>query len=200
MEYSKELIPESGAVALSDERWREARRRAKIIEPLARKPVVTLRAAVRAANELGLSKSAIYELVGKWRRSGGSLPSLVPPAPTGGRGKSRLPQAIEEIIQDAIDRHYLSRQKPSISAVMREIRRNCRLEDIKPPAFNTIKARITQLCPESAAKRREGVDSARRLSSAAGSTPNPESVLDIVQIDHTKIDVIIVDAHLSTAE
>ena len=42
-------------------------------------------------------------------------------------------------------------------------------------------------------RRREGDQAARPLEPAAGVAPQPQRPLDLVQIDHTPIDLIVVD-------
>jgi putative transposase len=53
--------------------------------------------------------------------------------------------------------------------------------------------RISMLNPVEVARRREGADAVRPLQSAGGDVPVIGSILDQVQIDHTVIDVVIVD-------
>jgi putative transposase len=183
-----------GPLTLNDEQWREARRRAEVIGPLADCPAVSQQAAEDAGRALGLSGRTVYTLVRAWRRSGGSIPVLVPPKPTGGRGKHRISVAADNIIADAVDWFYLKPQKPSVAAVVREVRRRCRLVGIVPPALNTVKDRINKVRPEKSVIKREGSKPAQRLRPAPGATPNARAPLDAIQIDHTKIDVIVVDS------
>lgn len=193
MDTQPEVLAESGAVTLPDTRWAEARRRAAIIGPLADSPNVSRHEADAAALALGLTERTVYRLIRAWRRTGGKVPALVAPPPSGGRGRKRLSAPIETIIQDVLNQHYLTRQKLKMAAAVKEVRRRCRLSDLKPPAFNTVKARIAQLMPDRAVAKREGGKAATRLKPAAGSTPPTTAPLDVFQIDHTKIDVIIVD-------
>ena len=147
MHNQSELVAESGTVSLTDDRWSEARRRAAIIGPLADLSSVSQQAAEEAGRNLGLTARTVYTLLRAWRRSGGSVPMLTPVKPDGGRGKIRLETASEAIIGDAVERFYLTAQKPRLSAVVKEIRRRCRIAGLKAPASNTVKARINQLRP-----------------------------------------------------
>jgi putative transposase len=65
---------------------------------------------------------------------------------------------------------------------------------IDPPALNTVKDRINKVRPEKSLATREGSKAAQRLKPTLGATPNTQAPLDAIQIDHTKIDVIVVDA------
>jgi len=193
MENQSELLTESGAATLADDQWDEARRRAATIGPLADSLSVSQQMAEAAGRQLGLTARTIYSLVRLWRQSGGSVPTLAPAKPTGGKGKARLEGAIEAVINEAVERFYLTAQKPRLSAVVKEIRRRCRLEGLKPPALNTVKSRLSQLRPDKALAKREGSKSAHRLKPAPGVTPEARTPLDTIQMDHTKIDVIVVD-------
>ncbi|MHC6220572.1 integrase catalytic domain-containing protein [Arthrobacter sp. MMS24-S77] len=53
--------------------------------------------------------------------------------------------------------------------------------------------RIAMVNPVEVGRRREGADAVRPLQSAGGEVPVIGSILDQVQIDHTVIDVVIVD-------
>ena len=188
-----ELLTENGALTLGDTKWQEARRRALIIGPLADASIVSQRAAENAAKQLGLSARTVYTLVRTWRLSGGSVPALVSIKPSGGRGRTRLALAIEAVIRDAIEHLYLTAQKPRLSRVLKAVRRRCRLSGLNVPSVNTIQARIKELKPALVVTRREGRKAAHRLTPAAGVTPPAAAPLEVMQMDHTTIDVIIVD-------
>jgi putative transposase len=61
------------------------------------------------------------------------------------------------------------------------------------PADNTVRARIRTLDPLKVVNKREGHDAARTLMPAAGKAPEPAAPLDVVQMDHSPVDVIVVD-------
>jgi putative transposase len=69
----------------------------------------------------------------------------------------------------------------------------CKESGYKIPAENTVRARIRALDPLKVIKKREGHNSARTLMPAAGKAPEPEAPLNVVQIDHSPMDVIVVD-------
>ncbi|MGD9210646.1 MAG: DDE-type integrase/transposase/recombinase, partial [Desulfobacteraceae bacterium] len=195
-DHSPELIPESGILTLSDAVWKEAHRRMAVIKPLANLEVVSNLRAAEAGKQLGLSKRTIYTLISRYRDSGGSLVSLAPLHSKGGKGGKRLPENVEKIISSTIDRMYLSRQRNKVETIIKEIHNRCRMEKLRPPARNTIRARISHLRPEVAVQAREGCNAAHRLQAAAGSFPEVSSPLEIIQIDHTPVDIIVVDSSL----
>jgi len=189
-------IAEHGIVGLSDAAWIEAKRRAAVIAPLSKHSEVTARDARQAGTELGLTERTVYSLIRKYRQSGGLLSSLAPKPPSGGKGKARLPYVVETIISEAIRAEYLTRQKKRAAAVIRAVRERCTAAGVDAPATNTIRARVKAVKLEDAARRREGgvrSKAARRLKAAAGETPESPAPMAVLQIDHTPVDIILVD-------
>lgn len=188
-------VIESGAIGLSGTAWSKAQSRASVIAPLAAQESVSALAARDAARSLNVSERTVYSLLGLWRQSGGLVASLAPRPSPGGRGKGRLTAAAEQIVAAAIRDEYLSKQKKLMEAVVRNVRERCRVAGISPPAANTVRVRIRRLRADKAARAREGAGSAasRRLTPAAGQTPPAERPMAVLQIDHTPVDLILVD-------
>lgn len=187
-------VVERGLLDVPDEVWAVAVRRAEVIGSLAVAGAVGAAAADAAAGELGLSRRQVYTLLGRWRAGEGVVSDLVPGASSGGRGGRRLPEAVEAVIQEVLGRSYLSRQRRSIASVHREIARVCRLRGLAVPSRGAVQRRIADLDPVVARRARAGPDAARALEPAGGTVPPVSSVLEQVQIDHTVVDVIVVDA------
>lgn len=188
-------VPERGTLGLSDAAWMEAWRRAGVIAPLVARDAVPASMARDAGRVLGLSERTIYGLLRLWRRSGGLVASLAPRPSTGGRSKGRLTAAVEQVMAEAIRDEYLTKQKKRVEAVVRAVCERCRLAGITPPAANTVRARVRRVRADKAARARDGAGSAasRRLTSAAGRTPPAERPMAVLQIDHTPVDLILVD-------
>lgn len=190
------LIPEHGVLGLSDAAWAEAKRRAPVIGPLAEQPEVPAYLARQAGADLGLTERTVYSLIRRYRQSGGLLSALAPKPPSGGKGKGRLPHKAETIIAEAIRDEFLSRQKKRAEAVVRTVRERCARAGIAAPSANTIRSRIHAIKADEAARRRQGgvkSKAARRLKAAAGQTPESPGPMAILQIDHTPVDIILVD-------
>lgn len=186
-------MQEHGLLTLPDSVWAEAKHRTDVIGPLAGQAVVGRAAADVAAAELGLSRRQIYRLVKQHRTGNSLLTDLAPGHSAGGKGKARLTAEVEGIIKEVLSTLYLSRQKPSISVMVKEIRMRCIQAGYGAPARNTVCKRILSLDPIVVARKREGSDAAKRLCSAAGDPPEPAAPLERVQMDHTPVDLIIVE-------
>ena len=195
MDDPGEMIPESGIIRLSDAAWAEARRRAEVIVPIADRDVVPRIIAKEAAQTLGLSVRTVYNLVRRWKESDRSIISLAPSNSGGGKGQSRLPDTVERLITATIAELYLSRQRVSIAYLMRDIRGRCRKSGIKPPSLNTVRSRIIRLRPDEVARTRHGRRAARRFNIVDGQFPVTSHPLDVVQVDHTRVDLVVVDPY-----
>lgn len=186
-------VVEQGVVSMPDEDWEEARRRAAVIGPLAARPSVSHQAADAAAERLGLSRRQIYVLVERWRRGPGLVTDLAVAHSDGGRGRGRQPEAVEAVIADVLRTRYLKRQRPTLAVVYRDIARACRAQGLAVPARNTVASRIAWMDPVEVAQARQGMAAARGLHAAGGTPPAVAALLEQVQVDHTVIDVVIVD-------
>ncbi len=96
-------------------------------------------------------------------------------------------------MREVLRSRYLTRQRRSVAAVCREIARQCRVRGLRVPSRGTVLRRIAQLDPVKSVSAREGTDAARSRRSAGGVPPEITGLLDQVQIDHTPVDVIVVD-------
>ncbi len=193
MDEQLACVAERGLLSVSDEVWELAVRRAEVIGRLAAMDAVGLAAADAAAAELGVSRRLVYVLLDRWREGEGVVSDLIPGKSSGGRGRQQLPDEVEGVIRDVVRLRYLTRQKRSVTAVHREIARVCRSRGLPVPSRGSLQRRIAKLDPIKAASAREGSDATRALRSAGGHAPAAETVLAQVQVDHTVIDVIVVD-------
>jgi putative transposase len=103
-----------------------------------------------------------------------------------------LPEPVERIIRELLQKRFLTKQKRSLAAFHREVAQACKAQKLRVPARNTV------ACGSPA--------SIRARSLAAGKVrmrPAPArcwwcssavtAPLEQVQIDHTVIDLIVVD-------
>ena len=186
-------IAEQGVATLPDAAWAQARHRTEIIGPLAALEVVGHEAADAAAQALGLSRRQVYVLIRRARQGAGFVTDLVPGQSGGGKGKGRLPESVERIIRELLQKRFLTKQKRSLAAFHREVAQACKAQKLRVPARNTLALRIAGLDPLKATRRREGQDASRSLQGVGGEPPAVTAPLEQVQIDHTVIDLIVVD-------
>ena len=110
--------------------------------------------------------------------------------PTGSR---RLPDEIEAVISGAIEDFYKSLQKPSINALQKEVRRRCSQRGLRPPCWTTLRDRVAAIDPAELTAAREGAKASRQRHHPVPGSFQVERAYEVVQIDHTLVDVIVVD-------
>ncbi|MCZ9884729.1 DDE-type integrase/transposase/recombinase [Arthrobacter sp. B2a2-09] len=160
---------------------------------MAAKAIVGRAAVDAAASVLGTSRRQIYVLIKRYRDGSGLLTDLAPRRSSGGKGTLRLSDAVEDLVGELVRKQFLTRQKRTLAAVYRDIVAACRTRGLPVPARNTVERRIRALNPVEVGRRRGGPDAVRGLQSAGGEVPVIGDILEQVQIDHTVIDVIVVD-------
>lgn len=186
-------INERGLLTLSEREWAKAKHRADVIGPLAALEEVSKSQADKAAAELGISQRQVYKLIKRYKAGEGLVTDLAVMQPPGGKGKKRIAPEVDTVIAEVIKKQYLTRQRRSVAVIVREIRKRCKESGYKMPADNTVRARIRTLDPLKVVNKREGHHAARNLMPAAGKAPEPTAPLHVVQMDHSPVDVIVVD-------
>ena len=173
-----------------DTNWDIGKQRADIIKPLAEISICPRKKILEAANTLKLSERYIYKLIRNYRESHGILTSLIPQRPNGGKGKPRLFQNQESLIEQVIDKLYLNNQKLKPARIIEEIRKQSFEQNIITPSEATIRRRICKIQLVKLQKREEDSTS---LLPIVGNFPKVDYPLSVVQIDHTLVDIILVD-------
>lgn len=118
--------------------------------------------------------------------------SLVERKPGRPEGHRVLDDRREEIIRTTISRYYLTRNRPTVSQLVRDVQTNCISAGLRPPHRRTIKARLEDIDLQKRAKRRGETKIAKETRAVPGvfAASRP---LQIVQVDHTKADIFVVD-------
>lgn len=104
-----------------------------------------------------------------------------------------LPPDIEEIIQAAIRDTYRRRERPSITALHDRIRQVCHERGVRSPSWTAVRARVGCIDPQMLVRWRDGAKAAKDKFGVVVEEYNAEYAFQIVQIDHTLVDLFIVD-------
>jgi putative transposase len=183
------------ALDIADVAWEEACRRADIVRPLANRPRPDRAVIAQAARTLGLSIRQVYRLIETFRTNPVTA-ALVSDVPGPAKGKRCLPLAVEAAIERGIETIYKTREKPRLSRLYREVRHDCLAAGLKPPSLKAVSARVSARSLKEMVTAREGADAARdRLSPAVGGI-RTAAALQVVQIDHTLVDIQLADERL----
>lgn len=195
-ESSPETPPETTVTELAeieDQDWHRVRERFAAIQPLLDDPDCTREKVRTRAESVGRHPATLYRWLQDYRH-GGRLSTLVPAKRGIRRGHSLLDPEVETILAAAIDEFYLSGQKRSAQHTYNEVARRCHNAGIKRPHPNTVRNRIKALSDKEKLRRREGAKAARdKYGPIQGTFPGANWPLAVVQIDHTPVDLILVD-------
>lgn len=177
---------------VQDDDWRIAQERFEIIRPLL-DPVGRKRADIEArAAETGKHANTLYKWIGLYE-SQGRITALLP-RERKDKGTTKLTAEIEAIIQSVIEDEYLTRQNKSIAKVCQGVRSRCLAARLEVPHNNTVRNRVAKLSEELKIARRRGKKIAeQQFSPIEGEFPGADYPLAVVQMDHTKLDIILVD-------
>ena len=175
------------------EEWEKARRRLEVLKPLAEAERRSRGMAQAAADELGISLTLVYRLLARYEAAP-RLTSLLPERRGRREGQLVLSAEVEEIVGAVIDELFLTRQKQRVSDVVLEVRKRCRALGFAAPSRKAIDLRLRMRPAAEVHRKRHGRKAARdRFAPAVGSLDAPWP-LSLVQIDHTLVDVIVVDS------
>ncbi|WP_186016276.1 Mu transposase C-terminal domain-containing protein [Burkholderia gladioli] len=186
-------IPRPDLLSVAESDWSEAERRHAIILPLLGQRRRKRDDVVGRAAEFGLHANTLYTWLRAYESSG-LMTALLPKQQRKDKGATKLQAEIEAIIEDVIKTEYLTTQKKSKEWICNEVRRRCSAAGIAPPHANTVRNRLTTLPAELTVAKRQGRKAAEQAySPVEGSFPGADAPLAVVQIDHTKLDIVLVD-------
>ncbi len=174
--------------------WEKAVRRDKVLRPLAEREGAVSRAEVAAAaGRLGISERWAFALIGRLRADRRAS-ALVPRERGRPFGSKLLLDDVEAVVAGQIGGYFAAVQKPSKQALFEAIRHECRRRGLKPPGNETVRRRLKAVDPVDIAARRHGRKAARDRYGPAREPFAPSTrPLSLVQIDHTRVDLIVVD-------
>ncbi|MGA3036668.1 MAG: transposase family protein [Vulcanimicrobiaceae bacterium] len=179
--------------AISDEDWAKARERRDILDAHLATPRPPKAEVAKVALALDCSVSSAYRLIADYKELG-TLEALLPKHPNGGRGKKRLKPESEEVLELAVA-FYKSPLQRTIKDTKSHLDRMCQERDLKPPHLHTLRARISEIPPKTKLeKRAHKKKAADTYHPHAGHFDLASAPLSVVQIDHTLLDVQVVDS------
>src|SRR5215472_18081854 len=146
----------------------------------------------QVAKSLNKHPTTIYRWIDAYNRSG--RVSVFLSRGRSDRGKSRLSKDVDAIIENAINKIYLTAEKPPVTAVIEEVELQCFQANVERPNSSTVRRRIAMLSDRLKLEKRKSIKAAaRKYEPIRGHFPGADAPLAVAQIDHTPMDVIVVD-------
>ncbi|WP_335968207.1 Mu transposase C-terminal domain-containing protein [Acinetobacter bereziniae] len=180
-------------INIAPDDWKEAERRYNLILPLLNGEVVGRQAIDQYAKDKNVGRATLYRWFGIYKATG-TVTSLIPKQRGWQEGNSRLTSEQEKIINDVIQEYYLSPQRLPQHEVFEQIKIVCSQNNTPRPTKNSVRKRILDLSAKAVLYGRGQPKKAKdKFSPKAGMFPNVFYPLDVIQIDHTPVDLMLVD-------
>jgi putative transposase len=198
LESIEPITPSTGATrsrdlaSIPEEQWDIAKHRFAAIRPLLEGASLTAVAIDEQARRCQVHRSTLYRWLAAYLQTP-SLDALLPHQRGCSRGSRRLVPEIEAVLESSIEGRYLTRQRLSPIHVVRDIQLRCREAGLAAPSESTVRRRLFEIPRETEVRRREGARIAQAVAPLRGSFPEVARPLGVVQIDHTPLDLILVD-------
>lgn len=178
---------------IADECWKIAQQRYLAIKPLVEDGHSGRISVAQRAKEVNVDTATLYRWLRRYQ-SLGVVTALIPKGRGWKKGNSRLSKVVEEVIQEVVKDTYLTSQRSTAQKVVLEVQRRCHQRGIEAPHPNTVRARVSAIPERQRLSSRGFRERAKnKFMPAAGSFPNADYPLAVVQIDHTPADIILVD-------
>jgi putative transposase len=194
LEHSDEINQDEKEVStILDKDWAIAQKRFSIIHPVLKS--ANQREKIKEIAKINdIGESTIYRWVNIYNKTR-LVSSLVPAERTGGKGQSRLDPKLDAVIKKAIKDHYLNNNRKSVQRVCIEVMLECKKSNLEPPHYNTLRHRIAMISDYDTVRYRLGKKEAKkRFEPKINPFPDAQFPLSSVQIDHTPLDIIVVDS------
>lgn len=175
--------------SIPPEKWAELRKRASLLRSAGRGPLSKV-SAKRLARALNVHWTTVYRWHQRFReaRTVSSLVARGVGFPT--TKKTRLSADQERIINEVVAAARRRSTPARVVEIVAEVRRLCAAERVPAPTRRSIDRRL-QRTPQVSVHRRDAAVEVR--PAVAPGTFRVNQPLEVVQIDHTKADVMVVD-------
>ncbi len=175
----------------TDSQWELARLREEAIAAIDSTGDITEQAQ-RVAATLGVSLRTVFRWLALYRET--PQTSSLLPRPLGPPvGSHRLDERVERLISDVIRDVYLTKVRAKKEEVVRMVGLRCAAQGLKAPSRKPILSRLKKLDPRQVIKARLQPGEAASLCNFVPGSYQIHRALEIVQIDHTPMDVMVVD-------
>ncbi len=152
---------------------------------------LTIGAVEEIAQELGVSRPTMCRLITAYRAKG-TVSSVEPRAQGRRKDTLVLDAEREKLIASMIHEIYLKPERPTMTYLIEQVRARCAQKGFPLPDRRTIKARVDRIDRRTVALRRKDAKGVKATKAVPGQYVASRP-LEVVQIDHTEVDVFLVD-------
>lgn len=176
---------------VDDQEWESALVRAEVLRRLPNRP--SPGELADAAIELGVSRSTLFRWLKAFREDERVAVLIGRKPGRQRRGIDAFEPELKALVDDAIRTFYATPERPTLTRLWKHIASGCRHNRLTPPSIRRLKGYLATFDAETMMRRREGKARADAQFLALPGELSVQHPLQIVQIDHTKVDVTVVD-------
>lgn len=185
--------PHLDMAGIGDSDWKVAEERLAAIQPLISAFSPGRREVELRAKEVGVDTATLYRWLQKYKGMK-NVAALIPKKSGWIQGRGRIHSQAEGVITDVIKNYYLTPQRPTPTKTVTEVLRQCQLRGVEPPHPSTIRSRVADVSEKERLRGRGFKEKAKnKFLPVPGHFPNADYPLAVIQIDHTPVDIILVD-------
>ena len=189
VEANQKRASAADLVGIREKRWAKARLRFESVRSLAEGTEPLELGAERLATSFAVSERTVRRWVRAYRRNP-DVAALIS-QPRGPRpGLRRLPAESERLLSNIIDVWAARKERLPVSWIVEECRRLALAARTPVPGRTTVEARLRDRGLEGLYRR---YSDRRAQAGSLPAMPSAERPLQVVQIDHTLVDVMVVD-------
>jgi len=178
----------------TDEEWSEAKKKYDAIKDLVFRKK-SRDEVEEVAAKYKVTAMTVYRWIKTYEESE-KISSLISSKHKRGKKGSRIEPLTNKVIEDIIEELYLTKQRIGFPKIFNTIKAECKKLNITIPHENTVRNRIKTIDPKFALKKRFSAKKANeKYGNFEGEYPEGDFPLEVYQIDHTPLDIILVDSH-----
>jgi putative transposase len=170
--------------------WATAQRRAEILSTLPERPSgEQIRDAMAV---LGVGRTTLFRWLKRFRE-GARTSALAPRRRGPHSGMRPLAPDVLTIVEKHFRDFYATRRRPTLTRFWAEVAADCRRDGLAVPSIRRLRRWLDRHDEAELLRRREGKGKSEPVFLATPGTLEAAAPLAIVQMDHTKVDVTVVD-------
>lgn len=181
---------------IADDDWKIIENRLNAIRPLLNR--ASRDEIENHAKNLGVHFTTLYRWLSGYK-STGTVTGLLSLKRGRKEGSIFIAQDIENIINETIKNDYLTKERPSIKFIINKIKIKCLEKNLTFPSNNTIRNRINKITQYEFLEKRHSKNEVSDRFKPAVKKYSADYPLQKVQIDHTRVDLHIVDDEYRTS-
>jgi putative transposase len=170
--------------------WAAAQRRAEVLSTLPERPSREQTRDAMAA--LGVGRTTLFRWLKRFRESARTS-ALAPRRRGPHSGMRPLAPDVLAIVETHFREFYATRRRPTLTRFWAEVAADCRRQGSPVPSIRRLRRWIDRQDEAELLRRREGKGKSEPVYLATPGTLEATAPLAIVQMDHTKVDVTVVD-------